>query len=164
MAKLRFGFVTNSSSSCFIIKSPTEIPYTKDIVRESFIEVFNKYNATNNGGSYKPDIDDVCDIDDSKLHSKYKNYLYDFHDDPMDCPHDFSYRWDYEKESGRELMCDICPDNTGLNGNICPEAGTLLEKALNADVLVVGWENAIPYELLEELEKVFPGTTRYHLG
>jgi len=156
--KIRYGFVTNSSSSCFIIKKKYG-QYTLDEINAKL-----KGHFGHNGFSEAHGV-----ITDSK-DPEYVTQLFDEQcwdgNKPIDCPLGFEQQSKIEEELGIEwpssLSCQNCPRNN--NGSVCEYTATYVEKSTSADVIIIGRQNAISSDQADLIKRLFPGTEYYHLG
>lgn len=170
--KTRCGFVTNSSSSSFILKFQGEYnPKTGKYERESGYELDEvkkvmEYICQVIEDLYKYDIKDhykegkdyiVSNTKDTKeIREIFGDKAYWDSDAPIAC---LFQHIEYSDDKDRRLAYRAIKEKLGVkdlyrNCEICPFKGmcpTLTDVALNGDVFIVTEENAFPAELLLSL-------------
>lgn len=151
--KYRRDFVTNSSSSCFVVnkrydgKNFTTIEVRN--ILQILIDTHNKINNTN------IELDDICVITDTKdsevLNTLFEDECWGDGESGINCP------LTYERQNELDYPnCKDCPERT-------ERCKTYNDVCIAGDVTIFGHENAIPYELFDCIEG-YLNARRYHLG
>lgn len=152
--KFRNGFVSNSSSSSFILKdeSMSANLFTEDIKR-----IWRRLHKE--GVCSEENLDKVSEFYTISLFlgTKFKKDLI--------CRLYNSQHWDAKSKINSEYISKW--DNLFLkiknftHNLFCK---SYLNEAMKANVFGVSDENRIPYEVLEELQKKYKNLTIHHLG
>lgn len=150
--KLRYGFVTNSSSSSFVVKSDVrESPYTVEEVRTVLNYLLDLFNSRFNDDIKEGDDYIVSDSKDinviSKIFNEYAAIELTEDSSPIHCKLPDDLR---KKVSNR---CSNCPLN-----DRCEDQGTLIDIIKDGDVFVVAYASSMPKFILDSIDGLFTVT------
>lgn len=165
--KIRHGFVTNSSSSSFILSNMAlgekfaDKPYTVQEVRDFIKNWYKKHPEFTTMKEEGRDYIVSDSKNDDEIIKLWDMTCWDI-ENPEDCP--LRREWNILSDLGIDVEdafnCSVCPFN-----ETCTKKESILDLCKEADVFVVFEENQMAYELGDDISKHFRFTYRnYHMG
>ena len=159
--KVRIGFVTNSSSSSFVISFKNG--QVEDSVKNNLITIIKKHLKEYNHEITEKELNIFFKEKVKFINSNNEKEIIDaYFDMAFYSPYEIINvcKQHYERVwlSKVANYCSTCP----YRGKECG-GKTYLDEAKEGDMLVISQENVIPYTALEEISEKF-GVNIHHLG